>query len=94
MAIHELTTNAIKHGALSNLTGRIAVTWSVEGGPSGQLRLRWAEEGGPPVEGPPERRGFGTRVLDGTVRTQLGGVLSLTWPSSGVTCEIDLPLKP
>ncbi|WP_161993752.1 PAS domain-containing protein [Muricoccus nepalensis] len=94
MAIHELTTNALKHGALSNPTGRIAVTWSVEGGQTGRLRLRWAEEGGPPVEGPPERRGFGARVLDGTVRSQLGGALSLTWPRSGLTCEIDLPLEP
>ncbi|MDB5965554.1 MAG: Two-component sensor histidine kinase, contains HisKA and HATPase domain, partial [Polaromonas sp.] len=68
MAIHELATNAIKYGALSASTGRLSVSWWVEGGERGTLRLRWAETGGPPVQALPSRRGFGSRILEGTLR--------------------------
>ena len=91
MAVHELATNAVKHGALSVPGGRVSVTWSVEGSPP-VLRLRWAESGGPPVAGPPVRQGFGSRVLDGTVRTQLGGTATLAWEASGLVCDIAVPL--
>ncbi|WP_052213727.1 PAS domain S-box protein [Belnapia sp. F-4-1] len=94
MAIHELATNAIKYGGLSTPTGRIAITWEKEGWPTEVLRFRWAESGGPLLEGNPERRGFGTRVLDGTVRRQLGGTVSLAWETSGLVCEIEVPLLP
>ncbi|WP_052402150.1 PAS domain-containing protein [Muricoccus aerilatus] len=93
MAMHELATNAVKYGALSTPTGRVAVSWRVEGSRPGRLRLRWAETGGPPIQRPPERRGFGTRVLDGTVRAQLGGTLSLGWEPSGLVGEVDVPLR-
>jgi two-component sensor histidine kinase len=73
-------------------TGRVAVSWWLEGGPSGTLRLRWAEAGGPPVAGPPRRRGFGSRVLEGTVRGQLGGTVSLAWDAAGLVCGIEVPL--
>ena len=59
-----------------------------------RLRFRWAENGGPPLEGKPEKLGFGTRVLDGTVRQQLGGGVTLAWNRSGLVCEIEVPLKP
>ena len=92
MALHELATNAVKYGALATPGGRVAVTWTLEGGPAGRLRLRWAESGGPPVEGAPAQRGFGTRVLDGTVRGQLGGAVSLAWEPAGLVCGIEVPL--
>ncbi|WP_376089417.1 PAS domain-containing protein [Roseomonas sp. CCTCC AB2023176] len=92
MAIHELATNAVKYGALSVPAGRVVVGWTVTGGPSGCLRLRWSESGGPRVEGPPDRRGFGTRVLDGTVRSQLGGTLTLAWNAPGLVCDLAVPL--
>ena len=92
MVVHELATNATKHGALSAPGGRIAVAWSLDNGPFGTLRLRWAELGGPPVKGSPARRGFGTRILDTVVRGQLGGEISLVWNTSGLVCKIDLPL--
>ncbi len=93
MAAHELATNAAKHGALSVPGGRVSVSWRVEGGTPGRvLRLRWAEAGGPPVAGPPARRGFGSRVLDGTVRGQLGGAVSLAWARTGLVCEVEAPL--
>ncbi len=91
MVVHELATNATKHGALSTPTGRVEVTWSTDGGPSGTLRLRWAEESGPPITAAPAQRGFGSRVLDGVVRGQLSGVLALAWNESGLVCDIALP---
>ncbi|MCR0983735.1 PAS domain-containing sensor histidine kinase [Roseomonas populi] len=94
MAIHELATNAVKYGALSAPEGRVEVNWTVEGGLPDRLRLRWTERGGPALKKSPERRGFGTRVLDGTVRGQLGGTLSLGWRPSGLVCELDVPLRP
>jgi two-component sensor histidine kinase len=92
MAVHELATNALKHGALSVPGGRVAVSWRFEGGAPGVLRLRWAETGGPPVAGPPVRRGFGSRVLDATVRGQLGGTVSLTWDAAGLVSDMTVPL--
>ena len=95
MAVHELATNAVKYGALSVAEGRIAIAWEVLRKPVGQaaLWLRWAECGGPPVLKTPERRGFGRRVLDGTVRGQLGGRLLLSWAPDGLACEIEVPLE-
>ncbi|WP_218127572.1 PAS domain-containing sensor histidine kinase [Belnapia rosea] len=92
MAVHELATNALKYGALSMPAGRVSVSWRLEGGELSVLRLRWAEAGGPPVAGPPSRRGFGSRVLDGTVRGQLGGAVSLSWEPTGLVCDIEVPL--
>ncbi|WP_198384624.1 PAS domain S-box protein [Roseomonas sp. KE2513] len=92
MAVHELATNALKYGALSVPTGRIAMSWRLDGGPSGILRLCWAERGGPPVTAPPSRRGFGSRVLEGTVRGQLDGTLVLLWDAAGLVCDMDVPL--
>jgi two-component sensor histidine kinase len=93
MAVHELATNALKYGALSTPTGCVSITWRLDDGLSGTLRLRWTETGGPPVAGLPARRGLGSRVLDGTVRGQLGGALSLAWEAAGLVCSIEVPLS-
>ncbi len=98
MAVHELATNAVKHGALSVPEGRVAVSWHLTGHVTGHvadgaLRLRWAETGGPPVAAPAARRGFGSRVLEATVRDQLGGALTLDWAASGLVCDITMPLE-
>ncbi|HEY8610102.1 MAG TPA: PAS domain S-box protein [Roseomonas sp.] len=92
MAVHELATNAVKYGALSEPEGRVSVSWRFTGDAPGILRLRWMETGGPPITGPPTRRGFGSRVLEGTVRRQLGGVVSLAWGRTGLVCEIEVPI--
>lgn len=92
MALHELATNAVKYGALSAPSSSVSVSWQLEGGSTGTLRLCWVEAGGPLVVGPPKRRGFGSRVLDGTVRGQLGGTVSLVWKPAGLVCDIELPL--
>jgi two-component sensor histidine kinase len=90
MAAHELATNAVKHGALSVPQGRVVVGWTVDGA---TLRLGWREDGGPRLAGAPERRGFGSRVLDGLVRGQLGGRLMMHWRPAGLLCELEVPLQ-
>ncbi|WP_372624597.1 HWE histidine kinase domain-containing protein [Falsiroseomonas sp.] len=89
MALHELATNALKHGALSAPRGLVEVDWQLPAR-SPVLRLRWSETGGPPVRAAPSRMGFGSRVLRGTVLDQLGGSLSLTWPPSGLVCTLEV----
>jgi PAS domain S-box-containing protein len=95
MAVHELATNAAKHGALSVPGGRISVSWRTMFRPDGSpsLQLVWTETGGPSVPGPPVRRGFGSRVLDATIRTQLGGSVELAWKPTGLVCTLEIPLK-
>jgi two-component sensor histidine kinase len=92
MALHELATNAVKHGALSVPGGRVSLRWSADGA-AGLLRLRWEEAGGPPLAAAPTRRGFGSRVLEATLRVQLGGKVARDWGASGLVCEAALPLS-
>ncbi len=94
MAVHELGTNAMKHGALSVPDGRVAVAWdTAERDGVERLQLRWVERGGPPLAGPPARRGFGSRVLEAVLRGQLGGSVALGWDAAGLTCRADVPLR-
>lgn len=90
MILHELCTNAVKHGALSVPGGRAALAWTVEAGPDTEtLRLTWRECGGPPVVSP-SRRGFGTRLLE---RGLAGGrTASLTYEAGGLVYVAANPL--
>jgi PAS domain S-box-containing protein len=94
MVLHELATNAAKHGALSSPGGTVKVTWQVgrRAGEDGLLSLRWTEVGGPAVTGAPAHRSFGSRVIEATVRGQLGGSVDRRWEPSGLVCEIAVPL--
>lgn len=92
MAIHELATNAVKYGALSSPAGRLAIDWQVEHSAGPYLRLRWAEAGGPPLLAPPASKGFGSRVLSGTLRDQLGGTVTMDWNAAGLVCTMEVPL--
>jgi hypothetical protein len=94
MVLHELATNAAKHGSLSAPGGRVEVRWRAgdRAEDNGMLRLRWTEAGGPPVAGAPARRGFGTRVVEATVRGQLGGTVERRWEPSGLVVEVAVPL--
>jgi two-component sensor histidine kinase len=87
MVLHELTTNAVKYGALSVPSGRLLVEWSRG---ETQLVIRWSEAGGPPVK-PPSRQGFGTGVV-GRVVDDLEGKLQFDWNPAGLACEIIIPL--
>ncbi len=90
MALHELTTNAAKYGALSTPRGEVEVEW--RHGPKGRLVFRWAEAHGPTVK-PPRRRGFGTSVIVGMMRDQLDGDVRFEWHKDGLVCEINLPAE-
>jgi two-component sensor histidine kinase len=94
MVLHELATNAVKHGALSVPCGRVEICWHIPRLPEsdGPLRLCWAEAGGPAIQATPERRGFGTRVVEATMRGHLGGSVERRWQQSGLVVEIALPL--
>jgi PAS domain S-box-containing protein len=84
LALHELTTNAVKYGALSIPSGRIAVSWRLQSG--NRLFVRWSETGGPQVT-PPARRGFGTKVMT-RICEQLNGELNFDWRADGLICDI------
>jgi PAS domain S-box-containing protein len=89
MALHELATNAVKYGAFSNANGTVKVDWSI--GEDGQFALCWTEQGGPPVCSP-DKRGFGSRLIEQGLSQDLGGAVALAFPSSGVVCSIRAPL--
>ena len=73
LAIHELVTNALKYGALSQPSGQIMVEWNVLSEDSGQqLQVQWREVDGPPVM-PPSRTGFGSRLIERMFKGDLGG---------------------
>ena len=92
MALHELATNASKHGALSTPDGRISIAWAVEGeGDGRRLRLTWQESGGPEVQ-PPEHRGFGHVVVERMVSMALQGTARLDWVAEGVRWVLEAPL--
>ena len=94
MAMHELATNAVKYGALSNDKGRVDVSWSlqVKGGRQ-RLHLEWRESGGPPVS-KPGRRGFGSRLVERGLAGELGGSVQLNFEPTGVVCVIEAPMDP
>jgi PAS domain S-box-containing protein len=89
LALHELVTNAVKYGALSVATGRVRIAWGLRSG--NQLFVRWVETGGPRVK-PPERQGFGTRVMTRMICDQLNGEVDFDWREEGVICDIATPL--
>ncbi|MVO78509.1 PAS domain S-box protein [Sphingomonas sp. MAH-20] len=91
LAFHELCTNAVKYGALSNGGGRVDIEWSVHDGAGPRLRLVWREQGGPPVA-PPATRGFGSRMIERALAAELGGKVELQFLPEGLRCLIEASL--
>jgi PAS domain S-box-containing protein len=92
MALHELVTNAVKHGSLSNETGEVHLSWDVSERDTGrELRLTWEECCGPPVS-PPKRRGFGSRLIERGVGPELGGTAELRYDPTGLVFHLVVPL--
>jgi two-component sensor histidine kinase len=87
MALHELSTNAIKYGALSTESGAVDFRWRVEEAPR-RLLLEWREHGGPPVT-PPTRHGFGTRMLERALAGDLKAQVRLDFAPEGLVCTIE-----
>ncbi len=92
LAIHELTSNSAKFGALSASAGGLSVSWERSNREGGEaLVLHWIEHGGPKVD-PPEREGFGTRMLGRVLRTQLGAQVASDFHPDGFRIQLLLPL--
>jgi PAS domain S-box-containing protein len=92
LVLHELGTNALKYGALSNGTGRVVVSWTVEAGQDGPLfRLRWTESGGPAVR-TPDRKGFGSRLIARSFPTAGGVTSAMTFEPEGVAFAVEAPM--
>ncbi|AWM85317.1 sensor histidine kinase [Microvirga sp. 17 mud 1-3] len=92
MAVHELTTNAAKHGALSVPGGQIAVVWRVqELGPGRRLDIDWIERGGPLV-GQPNRKGFGSTLLHRVLTHQCRAAINIVYEPKGLACHMEIPL--
>ena len=89
MVVHELVSNAAKYGALSTAAGGVDIDWYREGG-DGALVLTWKERNGPPVT-PPTRRGFGSVVIERSLRHEINGHCALTFDADGVGCVITIP---
>jgi two-component sensor histidine kinase len=87
MAFHELGTNALKYGALSVPTGEIALTWFAPSADRENLTVEWSERGGPAVV-PPNRRGFGSRLLERGLAAEINGQVEMSFPPTGVRCVI------
>lgn len=90
LVLHELATNALKYGALSDPRGKLSIRWVVRSEGGRHLVLEWREHGGPRVS-VPQLRGFGTTLIEKSLDAH-GGVTSIRYEAEGLTCEINLPL--
>jgi two-component sensor histidine kinase len=91
MVFHELGTNAVKYGALSVPEGSVTVVWHVDPGALHRLTLHWEERGGPPVS-PPARKGFGSRLIAASLKSDLAGEARVDYRPSGLVCVLTLSL--
>ena len=92
LGLHELATNAAKYGALSTPQGRVSLTWTLDGeGESRRLKLTWRETGGPPV-GAPGMPGFGSRLIERGLASELKANVRLLYAPSGVVFSLIAPL--
>lgn len=87
LALHELATNAAKYGALSHPKGRLSVSWRLD---DAEMHIAWEEECVTPIA-KPTRKGFGSKVIEASVKSQLGGQIERTWRESGLACRLRLP---
>jgi PAS domain S-box-containing protein len=91
MVLHELTTNAVKHGALSTNGGRISVRWNRRrNGAGAGLCIEWRETDGPLVQ-IPRRSSYGTEVIRNLIPYELGGTVDLAFASDGLRCRLEIP---
>ncbi|MGD9868700.1 MAG: PAS domain S-box protein [Hyphomicrobiales bacterium] len=93
LALHELATNAVKHGAFSRRRGQVEIKWTLSGDNGGaRLILTWTESGGRSVK-EPRRRGFGYAVLDRIVPQALSGTANFTFRPEGLSWRLEAPLS-
>ena len=90
MIVHELATNALKYGALSNDSGRVEVTWARSDASGDSMEIRWSESGGPAVTAP-QRHGFGSLLVERQLSYELNGHSSVTYAAKGLQAVMQLP---
>jgi light-regulated signal transduction histidine kinase (bacteriophytochrome)/CheY-like chemotaxis protein len=91
MVLHELVTNAIKYGCLSEATGRLHISWRLEEGPSGmRLVLDWLETCGRPIAAP-SRKGFGRTLLERIFAQDVDGAVHVEFEATGLRCRLEIP---
>jgi len=90
MVIHELSTNALKYGALSVPEGRVSIAWEIDV-KAERFKLVWRESGGPTVVEPKDRS-FGSRFIEHALPGQLPGEARLIFESRGLVCDINIPI--
>ena len=88
LVLHEMMINAAKYGALSSMTGRLSIVWTLE--ETGDLSLAWAESDGPAVKAP-RRRGFGSIVVEQSIPFELQGEATIAYAPSGVRARFTIP---
>ena len=92
LAIHELATNAIKYGALSNDRGRIDISWRKKpGGDTPLFHFMWRERDGPPVT-KPIKKGFGSELIEGGLAWDFGARVDVSYEPAGFICRLTAPL--
>lgn len=84
LLIHELVTNAVKHGSLSNSNGKVFISWSLV---DALLEMEWRENGGPPIVESPSRRGFGMRLFPRALE-QFKGNVEVDFAANGLICKV------
>jgi len=88
LAVHELATNALKYGALSAAEGSVSITWSTKPIDTGEeIEFVWKERGGPPPS-PPEKPGFGSRMIQSVVARERAGRVNMDYQPDGLCCRI------
>lgn len=93
MAFHELCTNAVKYGALSNDTGTVSVDWEIlPSSTGGNLNITWQERGGPTVV-VPQKRGFGSSVIEQVLSSNTDGQAELVYDPTGLNCQMTIPAE-
>ncbi len=93
LALHELATNSVKYGALSKPEGKVRVVWSLkQNGASPQLSLQWQEENGPLIKEQPNRKGFGSRIIETLVAHSVSGKATIEYLPEGVRWRLECEL--
>ncbi|SFZ82458.1 Two-component sensor histidine kinase, contains HisKA and HATPase domains [Devosia enhydra] len=91
LVLHELATNAVRHGALSVETGSVTARWTIEeDGDRRLVHIHWQEQGGPAVEAP-KRAGFGTTLLERSLAHDLDGEATISFAPEGFSCHLRFP---
>jgi len=89
LALHELSTNAVKYGSLSQASGRLELDWTLL---PEEIVVTWRESGGPPVH-KPKQTGFGAKIITSSIERQLEGKVSFDWRPEGLFCELRAPRR-